>query len=464
MGTHPQDDPPEDAAWQPPGTLPSPSAGQDPMQQNPNQWPGQQNPNQWDRNQQNPNQWPGQQNLNQWDRNQQNPNQRNPNPGYANPSYGNPPYGQPLPTGSQWGQPPRWPGYGVPQNGQNGMYLAPPKPGVIPLRPLGLGEMLDGAFQACRRNPLATFGSAILFQTVVTVLTVLMASGLFAALDELDPETGSAEQFGGLLASLASFTSVITVVSAAGLLILQGVLVIPVARAVLNQRTGFGRMWRLGARRILPLISLGLLLAVLAAGVLAILVLVSVGLAIAMEAYSLWIIIPLFLGVLALGVWLSIKLVVAPAVLMLEGTGPFASIKRSWVLTRRNWWRTFGIVILTSIIVSIIASVISAPLAFLVPLIFSFSDSPVAMGSDFTDSLPLLLITQAVTAFFTAIGYAFQASVTALLYIDLRIRREGFDVVLMKEHEQAGRGTGDFLPGASARFGHGSSPGSQESP
>ncbi|MBG6216589.1 hypothetical protein IWX75_001033 [Arthrobacter sp. CAN_A6] len=426
MGNYPQDGPPEDAAWHAPNALPSPPAGQDPNQ---NSFPG----------------------------------------GNAGPA--NQPYGHPSPPADQWGQPPQWPGYGPPQNGQNwqygqnGMYLAPPKPGVIPLRPLGLGEMLDGAFQACRRNPLATFGSAILFQAIVTVVTVLMTSGLFAALDQLDPETASTEELGGLFATLASFTSVITVVSAAGLLILQGVLVIPVARAVLNQRTGFSRMWKLAGRRILPLVLLGLLLAVGTAIVLGVFVLISVGLAVALEATSLWIIIPLFFGVVALGIWLGIKLVVAPAVLMLEGTGPFASLKRSWVLTRRNWWRTFGIVVLTSIIVTIIASVISAPLAFLFPLFFSFGDSPLAMGSDFSSSLPLLLVTQGITAFFTAIGYAFQAGVTALLYIDLRIRREGFDVVLMKEHEQAGNTPSDVLPGASAHFGHGSSGGpGKESP
>ncbi|WP_162149100.1 glycerophosphoryl diester phosphodiesterase membrane domain-containing protein [Arthrobacter sp. H41] len=425
MGNHPQDGPPEDAAWHPPGALPSPAGGPD--------------------------------------------TGRIPRPGgntgptdqpYEPPSVpANQPYEPPSVPANQWGQPPQWRGYGPPQNGQNwqnGMYLAPPKPGVIPLRPLGLGEMLDGAFQACRRNPLATFGSAILFQAVVTVVTVLMTSGLFAALDQLDPETASTEDLGGFFATLASFTSVITVMSAAGLLILQGVLVIPVARAVLNQRTGFSLMWKLAGRRILPLVLLGLLLAVGTAVVLGVFVLISVGLAVALEAASLWIILPLFLGVVALGIWLGIKLVVAPAALMLEGTGPFASLRRSWVLTRRNWWRTFGIVVLTSIIVTIIASVISAPLAFLLPLFFSFSDSPLAMGADFSSSLPLLLVTQGITAFFTAIGYAFQAGVTALLYIDLRIRREGFDVVLMKEHEQSGGIPSDALPGTSVHFGHGS--------
>ena len=33
-----------------------------------------------------------------------------------------------------------------------------PKPGIVPLRPLGVGEILDGAFTSMRRYPKATLG------------------------------------------------------------------------------------------------------------------------------------------------------------------------------------------------------------------------------------------------------------------------------------------------------------------
>jgi hypothetical protein len=227
------------------------------------------------------------------------------------------------------------------------------------------------------------------------------------------------------------------------------VLVIPVARAVLNQRTGFAQMWRLSARRIPPLLMLGVMLTLAAAAGLAVAVLVSVGLVRALEQASLWIIIPLVLAVFAVFTWLGVKLVLAPAALMLEGTGPLDSVRRSWVLTGRNWWRTFGILILTSIMVSIITSVISTPISFLVMALFTFSDAPGSGTATALDSLPVLLLTQVISAFFAAIGYAFQSGVTSLLYVDLRIRREGFDVVLLNEHEQAGGRPTDSLPGAS---------------
>ena len=52
---------------------------------------------------------------------------------------------------------------------------AAPKPGVIPLRPLGLGEILDGSFATIRRNPKATLGIAAIVMTVSAVIYELAA-------------------------------------------------------------------------------------------------------------------------------------------------------------------------------------------------------------------------------------------------------------------------------------------------
>ncbi|WP_208740015.1 glycerophosphoryl diester phosphodiesterase membrane domain-containing protein [Arthrobacter agilis] len=360
---------------------------------------------------------------------------------------------------------PGWGGYGAPGapwgNGPSGgqpfprapRYQAPPKPGVIPLRPLGLGEILDGAFQACRRNPLATFGIAILLQAVVALVTVLMLGNVLSSLEVFESQNPTPDSIIGAFAGFGVFASVAGIVSAAALLVLQGILVIPLARAVINQRTSFGQAWRLSRSRILPLLGFGLLS--VAAGLVGLVVVVGISALaiIGLAEYSALVIVPLVLAGMAALVWAGIKLAVAPAAIMLEGIGPWTAVKRSWQLTRGNWWRTFGIVLLTSIIVSIIGSVISTPLTFAVSLFFGFSSSASA-APDALDSLPLLIATQAIAALFTAIGYAFQAGVTALLYVDLRMRREGFDVVLLREHEQAGAGHPDILPGGTASFGH----------
>ena len=365
-----------------------------------------------------------------------------------------------APPGQGWGsahpqQGPARPGgpYGGRPFPPAPLYQAPPKPGVIPLRPLGLGEILDGAFQACRKNPLATFGTAVLLQAVVALVTVLLLGNAFSSLAALEADSGSMDNFIGALAGFSVFAAVTSVVSAAALLVLQGILVIPTARAVINQGTSFGQAWRIARGRLLPLIGFGLL--TFAAGLLglALVVALSALAVLGLDSYSPLVVVPLVIGAVVALVWASMKIVVAPATLMLEGTGPWSSVKRSWSLTRGNWWRTFGIVLLTSVIVSIIGSVVSFPLTFAVSTVVGFSAS--ASGTaDVLDSLPVILASQAIAALFSAIGYAFQAGVTSLLYVDLRIRREGFDVVLMREHERAAAGPNDFLPGRTASFGH----------
>ena len=52
-------------------------------------------------------------------------------------------------------------------------WTPPPRPGLIPLRPLTLGTLLGAAFQVLRRNPRPTFGFALIVTGAVSILTLL---------------------------------------------------------------------------------------------------------------------------------------------------------------------------------------------------------------------------------------------------------------------------------------------------
>src|SRR6516225_8193246 len=102
-----------------------------------------------------------------------------PGPGYGPPGSGQPGYGQ-TGYGQGYGQPGYGqPGYG-PGTGQPGWAPPPaaPKPGVIPLRPIAVGEILDGAFTSIRRNPKATIGIAAIVLTVSAVITTALEYSL----------------------------------------------------------------------------------------------------------------------------------------------------------------------------------------------------------------------------------------------------------------------------------------------
>ncbi|MCC9173144.1 hypothetical protein [Arthrobacter sp. zg-Y179] len=343
------------------------------------------------------------------------------------------------PQASAWDHSNPYRGGPLPQPG----YTPPPKPGIIPLRPLGLGEILDGAFQACRRNALAAFGNAFVVQAVLTVLLIGLGAGMFVSIAAwLQSPSGSGEVTGPVVGAVVGSVSTLGGLSMAGILIVQGLLVLPVVRSTLNLRTGFGQVWRLARGTLGPLAGLALLMLAGAAVGVTVLTMLAYLIIDTFDAAGLIVVIPALFAVIAAAAWISVKLSLAPAALVFEGIGVFPAIRRSWRLTGGNWWRTFGIMALTSLIVNIVTQVLTVPLSFAGSML-TLTESAVLIGV----SVVLIL---AFSLLLGALACAFQSAVTALLYVDLRIRREGFDLALMKDQENPQAQDPDFLPGRNA--------------
>ena len=128
------------------------------------------------------------------------------------------------------------------------------------------------------------------------------------------------------------------------------------------------------------------------------------------------------------GSYLYIKFSVAPPAMVLENLGVFAAIGRSWSLTRGNFWRLFGINILTAIITSMVAGIfvgIADALGAIFIVVGSSSPEDVIASLNTTYILIMVMSTIA-----QLLILPFTSSVNALLYIDLRMRKEGLDVEL----------------------------------
>ena len=104
-------------------------------------------------------------------------------PGYG--GYQTPPVGQPgyaggsVPGSAPYLGAPGYPGApggpGYPGYGGYTSALAP-KPSIIPLRPLSIGEILGGAFESLRANPKAMFVPSLVVMSIVG----LLSAGSFA--------------------------------------------------------------------------------------------------------------------------------------------------------------------------------------------------------------------------------------------------------------------------------------------
>ena len=162
-------------------------------------------------------------------------------------------------------------GYGQPPPGQRPRYGdAAPKPGVIPLRPLGVGEILDGAFASIRRNPKAVLGLAAVVMTISAVISATITQTLLSAASLNLPSPGqqltpaqTTHLVGRIVAvGLPAFglTVLLTYIVQA---LLAGLLAPIIARGVSGQQISAADAWRLTRPR-LPSLLLATLLGLLA--------------------------------------------------------------------------------------------------------------------------------------------------------------------------------------------------------
>lgn len=350
-----------------------------------------------------------------------------------------PPAGAAPPPPPAWGPPSGPPTGAQPYTGAAlpgvagwGAVPVAPKPGVIPLRPLGLGEILDGAISYIRRDPRTVLGISVVISLVIAVLqfagTFLWGS---SALDGMlsDP-TISDQQATQQIAGLYGATLLPAIVSAVLQVVATGMLTVVMGQSVLGRRVTTAQAWQRTKPRIWALfgvtILVGLIVGATFIGGIGLAVLIGVGLGSAVDGV-LGFLVGLSLGTVAIlaGIWLGVRLLLAPSALVLERTGVIMSMRRSARLVKGAWWRTFGIYLLATILAQIISTVFSFPLGILAGLL------PLVVGDD-SFALAYAASTGLAVLLTSIITLPFLAGVTSLLYIDRRIRREALDLELQR--------------------------------
>lgn len=277
---------------------------------------------------------------------------------------------------------------------------AAPKPGVIPLRSLGLGEVLGGAFATIRRYPGLLIGST----TVVLVLA--NALGLFLMLPAVDDlqrltESGrrpTTEEF------LPIFTGVLVgfLASTLGQVFLTGLATIVTGRAVIGKPITLGQAWTELRPRILPLLGTSILIGIC----------VAVGVVLC--------ILP--------GIWIAVLFSLATPALVLEGLTVRQAFTRSKELVRGAWWSTFGFFAAAVGIIWVVDILLSLPFG-------NFSFGAAATGQD-TLTTGYLVTTTIVGVISGVLTYPFVSTMVALVYIDRRIIVERLDVQLAQAAER----------------------------
>lgn len=330
-------------------------------------------------------------------------------------------------------------GYGPGSNGAANFYVY--KPGIIPLRPLSIGDIYQGAFAAIKTNARTMFGFTAALLGVVLVISIGINYAIINLVlpNYLSPSSPYAAVFTSLSGSFSQLGGSLLQVLAT--VLLSGLIVVAVSRSVLGRVASSKEVWERTKSKFLPLIGLNIITSIISGlmmiiGIVVFFVLLaSVASTAKTDREFLQDLGVSLVGLLILMVisalvssYLSIKFSVASPAMVLENLGVFAAIGRSWSLTRGNFWRLFGINILTAIITSMVAGIfvgIADALGAIFIVVGSSSPEDVIASLNTTYILIMVMSTIA-----QLLILPFTSSVNALLYIDLRMRKEGLDVEL----------------------------------
>ncbi|MEV5603081.1 glycerophosphoryl diester phosphodiesterase membrane domain-containing protein [Streptomyces sp. NPDC052299] len=347
-----------------------------------------------------------------------------------------PGWGTPAPgpgTGTGWNAPPRESGWGTPPQGA-GWGGPPPaaKPGVIPLRPLGIGEILDGAVSTMRAHWRTVLGITLAVSVVAQAAILLIQRYLLPDPPTVDSNATGSEALRQATESLRYSLLDLApplLVSMLATIFTTSVLTVVISRSVLGRPVTLSEAWTEARPRLLPLLGLTLLLAVMGGAIMTAGILpgflvgdtAGAGLA--------------FLGLLAataVFLWLSVRFSLAAPALMLERQPIAASMRRSAKLVRDAWWRTFGILALTWLLTLIVGLVVGIPFGLLAVGVDDGSLSSFLSGEATEFGWPFLIVSAIGDVVAATITYPLSAGVMALLYVDQRIRREALDLDLAR--------------------------------
>ncbi|KOV54104.1 membrane protein [Streptomyces sp. AS58] len=367
----------------------------------------------------------------------------------------------PPPPGPGWGgRPPGGYGGGRPPGGYGGwgagQWGGPPpaaKPGVIPLRPLGVGEILDGAVSTMRTYWRTVLGISLTVAVLTEIVVILLQGFVLndrTSTAALNDPSASLDELTRALGDALLGSGVVFLISLIGTVAATALLTTVTSRAVLGKPVTTAEAWSDARPRVIKLFGLILLL-----------LLITVGVAVAGAVPGIIVAATgdstagaglVVLGVLCtsiVAVWLGVRFSLASPALMLEKQGIVKAMSRSAKLVRGSWWRVFGIQLLAVIIANIVAAIVVIPFTFLAAALSGDGIGSVMEGTGHI-GWTFLIISGIGSVIGSMITFPITAGVTVLLYIDQRIRREALDLDLARAAgvQDYGSGAADATPGS----------------
>lgn len=303
------------------------------------------------------------------------------------------------------------------------------RPGIFDLRPLSFGEFLSVPFRAFRFNRGVTVGGPALMSLISVTLTAVATYLLFSdVLLVSDLVTGTSYGDPSVLTWILLGVAILSWFATD---MLATAIVLPgVSHAALGERISLGRAWSIVAPRVGHLLLVYLAMFV-ASMILMALIIVPIVIA-SDDSRGVVAILSMTIGgalVIVFGVTAGVYLPVVRGAIILERVSAVAGVKRAvHLLKGRFWWTVLILLVVGTItgMVSQIATSAGQVMSFVVGL---------AMANEQAFAVMLIAGIALGTLLSFIVTYALLGSVHALIYIDARMRREGFQIQLAQAAE-----------------------------
>jgi hypothetical protein len=265
------------------------------------------------------------------------------------------------------------------------------------MRPRRVGEILDAAIKLYVQNARTLMGAVVVIVVPLQVLYGVVLLSVYSNPHDISAgfaSIGTTVTPAEAHARLGA-TAIAQIINLLGNSLILGACVKALSAAYLGQQPTVRDSLRFGGRRLLPLLVL--------------VILRSIGLVIG------------FLLLIVPGVWLYAAWSVAVPVLLIEQAGPIRSLGRSRRLVQGSWWRSAGVLIVAAVLGLVVGGAIEGLL----------TGAALASGHPSIGFVVIITVLAAIVS--AVLLQPFSAAVVTVLYYDLRIRREGYDLELVAE-------------------------------
>ncbi len=258
------------------------------------------------------------------------------------------------------------------------------------LRPLSVGEVLDASFKIVRQS-FGTLAACVLVVAVpLNIITTLITASASEDAFNLDNNTTTGTGFS--TGSEVAGTLVTGVLSIVLMSLASAACFRAVSGVYLGERATVGESLRFAMSRLVPVIVVSFL-------------------------YVLGL-IPAFIALIIPGIWLAVAWSVSFPALLSENLGPVAALGRSFKLVQGRWWPVFGALLVMYLLVTVISGILGVLFG---ATLIAATDSEAVAGVFYT----------IVNTLSSLITLPLTAAVLTVIYFDLRVRKEGFDLQLL---------------------------------